>query len=519
MSAQGSAPGLGTEGERRLRSLEAPEPVLPSALPSPRPRPSGPWRSTFLRAAFGIAEAPGRVPGERRSAHYRRSLAVADVFAALAAAVLAIPVLGDDVLRPWIVLALPVVVLAGKVIGLYDRDEAVLRKTTLEDAPRLFQLAAVYSLLIWLFEDAFVKGRLGHAQVLGLWVLLTSLAILARYFTRQIVSHAISPERCLVVGTYDDYRDMAAKVARDSKIRADLVGWIPLRTGPGRAVRTTDPTSSGELDDLPRIIEELDVDRVILAPGEAGTDAILDVIRRVKALGVKVTLVPRVFEVVGSSVELDEVGGMAVLGVRHFGLSRSSERLKRATDLVGGCIGLVLAAPLFAAIAIAIRLDSRGSVFFRQTRVGKDGKAFGMIKFRTMVKDAEALKAALETRNECDGLFKIAEDPRITRVGRWLRRTSLDELPQLLNVLRGEMSLVGPRPLVEDEDKRLEGWHRRRLHLTPGMTGHWQILGSSRVPLAEMVKIDYLYVANWSLWTDVKILLRTVPYMAARRGL
>ena len=172
------------------------------------------------------------------------------------------------------------------------------------------------------------------------------------------------------------------------------------------------------------------------------------------------------------------------------------------------------------AAAVAIKLDSRGPVFFRQLRVGRHGKHFHIFKFRTMVRDAEALKESLRDRNEAqEGLFKIADDPRVTRVGRFLRSSALDEIPQLLNILRGEMSLVGPRPLVVDEDIRVEGWHRRRLELTPGMTGHWQILGPARVPLREMVAIDYLYVANWSLWTDVKILLRTIPYVMGRKGM
>ena len=143
-----------------------------------------------------------------------------------------------------------------------------------------------------------------------------------------------------------------------------------------------------------------------------------------------------------------------------------------------------------------------------------------MLKFRTMVDGADAMKESLRTRNEAQaGLFKIADDPRITRVGRLLRRSALDELPQIFNIIGGDMSLVGPRPLVIDEDRCIEGWHRRRLELKPGMTGPWQILGPARVPLREMGAIDYLYIANWSLWGDVKILLRTVPHVLGRRGL
>jgi lipopolysaccharide/colanic/teichoic acid biosynthesis glycosyltransferase len=151
--------------------------------------------------------------------------------------------------------------------------------------------------------------------------------------------------------------------------------------------------------------------------------------------------------------------------------------------------------------------------------MGRNETVFEMLKFRTMVQGAEAQKAALATRNEAEGLFKIAADPRVTRIGRFLRRTSLDELPQLCNVLRGEMSLIGPRPFVVEEDRQITGWGRRRLLVRPGMTGLWQIFGSARIPLDEAIKIDYLYGATWSLWLDVKILIRTVPYVLARRGL
>jgi exopolysaccharide biosynthesis polyprenyl glycosylphosphotransferase len=246
----------------------------------------------------------------------------------------------------------------------------------------------------------------------------------------------------------------------------------------------------------------------------------LDLVRTLKAAGVRVSILPRLLEVVGSSVEFDNLHGVTVMGVRRFELTRSSAAVKRAFDLLYASLGLLAVAPTMLIAAIAIKLDSRGPVFFRQLRVGRYGQHFHILKFRTMVADAEALKDSLRDRNEArEGLFKIADDPRITRVGRVLRASALDELPQLINILKGEMSVVGPRPLVVEEDQRVEGWHRRRLELTPGMTGPWQILGPARVPLGEMVVIDYLYVANWSLWTDVKIMLRTVSYVMERRGL
>jgi len=207
------------------------------------------------------------------------------------------------------------------------------------------------------------------------------------------------------------------------------------------------------------------------------------------------------------------------MGVHGYGLTQSSRFLKRALDVGGSLAALVLLAPLLVTIAVAVKLSSRGPVLFRQARVGKGGRTFGLLKFRTMYDGADELKHELLALNEADGLFKIADDPRITPLGRFLRRCSLDEVPQFFNVLRGEMSLVGPRPLVVEEDSRIQGWLRRRLDVTPGMTGIWQVLGSARVPLHEMVKLDYLYRANWSLWLDIKILIRTVPFVLARRGL
>ncbi len=194
--------------------------------------------------------------------------------------------------------------------------------------------------------------------------------------------------------------------------------------------------------------------------------------------------------------------------------------MSRFLDIYVAAVGLALVWPLLALAALLIRLESPGPILYRHTRIGKNGVPFTMMKFRSMRQDADRVVQELLALNEASGpIFKIRNDPRVTRVGRVLRRLSLDELPQLFNVLTGDMSLVGPRPLIVDEDDLITGWDRRRLQLTPGMTGHWQILGSARVPLHEMVKIDYLYGANWSLWLDIKILLRTVPHVLARRGL
>jgi lipopolysaccharide/colanic/teichoic acid biosynthesis glycosyltransferase len=218
-------------------------------------------------------------------------------------------------------------------------------------------------------------------------------------------------------------------------------------------------------------------------------------------------------EVVGSAVEVEDIDGMMMMGVRPFGLSRSSRLLKRAFDLVTTSIGLIVVGPVLAVVAAAVRLDSNGPVFFRQVRVGRDGETFRIFKFRSMVVNAEEQKEQLRALSEVgEGMFKISRDPRVTRVGAFLRRTSLDELPQLFNVLRGEMSLVGPRPLVTDEDALVRGLDRSRLHLTPGMTGPWQVLGS-RVPMQEMVGLDYVYVANWTLWLDLKLLIHTARHV------
>jgi lipopolysaccharide/colanic/teichoic acid biosynthesis glycosyltransferase len=215
---------------------------------------------------------------------------------------------------------------------------------------------------------------------------------------------------------------------------------------------------------------------------------------------------------------VDDIEGITVLGLNPLTLTRSSRVLKRFMDIVGAMVGLLLFSPVVAMVAVAVKLDHKGSVLFKQERIGRRGRPFRLLKFRTMVSGAERQVEELFEQSEDPHWLKLDHDPRVTRVGRVLRLTSLDELPQLWNVLSGDMSLVGPRPLIETEDAAVSGWARTRLDLAPGITGLWQVLGRTSIPFEEMVKLDYLYVTNWSLWLDVKLLLRTFPVVLHRRG-
>ena len=454
----------------------------------------------------------------RRDALFRRMLLVADVVAIVGAFVLTVVLSHRSVQLTWVgIVGLPIVVVCAKLSGLYDRDETLLRKTTLDEAPKLLQLATLSTLVAWLAGGVIVQGQLDRHAAMFLWLALAVLLILARTLARSLALRLAPAERCLFIGDELSAETIRSKLTGHGGVKAQVVAHLDLdKVAPW----STDTFSEARLAEIRDLAQTLDVHRAIIAPRSVDAGEMLNLVRTLKAVGVRVSVLPRLLEVVGSSVEFDDLHGVTVMGVRRFDLTRSSAAFKRAFDLLGASLGLLAVSPLLITFAIAIKLDSRGPVFFRQLRVGRHGQRFYMLKFRTMVPEAEAMKEGLRHRNEAqEGLFKIAEDPRVTRIGRLLRRSALDELPQLWNIVRGEMSLVGPRPLVVDEDQRVEGWHRRRLELMPGMTGPWQILGPARVPLREMVAIDYLYVANWSLWTDVKILLRTVPHVLGRRGL
>ncbi len=463
-----------------------------------------------------VVEATESAISQRREALFRRTLAAADCVALLLALLVVVEVSSSLELRPVALLSVLPAVFAAKLMGLYDRDETLLRKTTLEEMPKLFSLATLSSLLIWLAHDLIIVGPFDRIDAVVLWAALTFTLPIARVAARALSLRIAPAERCFVIGDAATLRALAKRLETGSGVNAEIVGHMDLKDD---ALARKDLFAE-RLVEIAEQVRQLDADRVIVAPRSADGEEALDLVRTLRAIGTRVSFVPRVLEVLGTSVEFDDVYGMTVMGVRRFHLSRSSALVKRGFDLTVASLLLIVLAPVMAVIIVAVKLESRGGILFRQIRVGRRGIPFDMLKFRTMVFNAESLKSSLLSLNEAEpGLFKIANDPRVTRIGRLLRKTSLDELPQLINVIRGEMSLVGPRPLVCEEDKQILGWSRRRLDLTPGMTGHWQILGSSRVPLPEMVAIDCVYVTTWSLWTDIKILLRTVPHVLGLRGL
>ena len=387
----------------------------------------------------------------------------------------------------------PVIILASKMIGLYDRDAYLLRKTTIDEVPKILYLSVLYALAVWLCEALLFHGWLARPQVFALTACSFTLITIGRSLARRGNLAMTTAERCIVLGSAVNAARIATKLEQAGSTNAVVIGRVSVDARPAPAPRTprgtsatTDPWCTSSPSTRSAGHHRPRQRRRGQDPGRDSCD---------QGVGIKVSVLPRLLEVVGSSSSFDDVEGIWLLGVRPYGLSKSSQLLKRAMDLAGATAALIVLFPLMLMLALAVKLSSRGPVFFTQQRIGCGGEPFQLLKFR------------------------FREDPRCTRVGRLIRRTFLDELPQLLNVVRGDMSLVGPRPLVPDEDAMIEGWQRRRLAVRPGMTGLWQIFGSSRIPMHEMVKIDYLYGANWSVWLDLKILLRTIPYVIGQRGL
>lgn len=361
-----------------------------------------------------------------------------------------------------------------------------------------------------------------HASgTVGIVVFLLLAALLVPLGRTALRSHELSKgacaERALIVGSGAVAGMVQQKLRANHGYGIDLVGYVDDESAPG----LLGCRRLGSREDLASVCERHGIDRVLLAYSSAGHEEMLSLVRSVRAPDIQISIVPRYFEIFPAHATLDDIEGIPMLTLPPVRLGRGARIAKRAFDLVLVIPMLIVAAPLMAGIAIAVRRDSPGPALFRQSRRGRDGSTLRIIKFRTMCCDAEKQRAAVSGLNDVDGpLFKVrnGRDPRVTRVGQILRSTSLDELPQLWNVLRGDMSLVGPRPFVLDEADRITGWASRRLDVTPGVTGLWQAMGRNDLSYEEMIKLDYLYVTNWSLWWDIRILVRTARVVLRRRG-
>jgi exopolysaccharide biosynthesis polyprenyl glycosylphosphotransferase len=442
----------------------------------------------------------------------RRLLAAGDAIAVLVALSLALTLPGLSTPGHrllWGLIAVPLMILLFKLYGLYDRDVKRITYSTVDDLPWLFHATVGGSLLLWLFSKVTPLHQLDLAEIVAYGLLVLLLVTCARFSVRFVAARVLGPEAALLVGGGDMADLLVRKLSAHPAYRSKVVGVLADRRS---AVAVPDGLPIlGSREELDEVAAQHKVGRVIVSPGEIDDRELEELLRRCRALALKVSVLPGLSDVLGPSVEVDDVEGVTVLGINPPWLPRSSRALKRVMDLAIATALLVAAAPILMIIAIAVKLDSRGPVLFAQDRIGKAGKRFRLFKFRTMVLNAEQRRDELLTQSTDPHWLKLEHDPRITRAGRFLRRLSLDELPQLWNVLRGQMSMVGPRPLIADEDERVTGWARGRLDLTPGITGYWQVSGRTRIPFEEMVKLDYLYVMNWSLWEDVRLMLRTLP--------
>jgi exopolysaccharide biosynthesis polyprenyl glycosylphosphotransferase len=500
-----------------MSSLNA-DPVTAATLESPL---SARSRARARRARSGMLVANGY---GRRDWLLRRLLAATD-FAALAVALATTTaVIGGTRRSSWQefvlygLITLPAWGVLFKTYGLYDRDAKRLSHSTLDDLPSLFHALLLGCLLFWSWFVVVAPAKLAFAGILTFASLAMALVLAGRALTRAWFVRVAMPERVLLIGTGRVSGAFVEKMRAKARLQLEPIGIVTSRRHKGLELLGLPRLGILEEVALPALMAEQRVERVVVADGELDGEKLLEVLRDCKNASVKASLLPATFSVLGPSVEVDDLQGVTVLGINPPVLGRSSRMLKRALDLAGASLMSVFALPALALAAVAIKADSPGPVLFRQERIGRDGRRFRLVKLRTMVRDAEAERAGLLAQSKDPGWLHLEHDPRVTRVGRVLRLTSLDELPQLWNVLRGDMSLVGPRPLVAEDDMMVDDWARGRLDLTPGMTGLWQVLGRTSIPFEEMVKLDYLYVTNWSLWGDVRLILRTLPVVLQRSG-
>jgi exopolysaccharide biosynthesis polyprenyl glycosylphosphotransferase len=414
--------------------------------------------------------------------------------------------------RPSITFAFMVTVLLFARADLYaDRARRAGLATI---ATALFQ-ATVISLVFALANgEHFSSYYLFYGSLFFGIAYISGLRSLYSRITGQLLERAGYRRRSLLVGSGRHLDTVAHALAENSERPIELVGFISLTPRSDNGLR-----SLGQLENLTQVLTEERVEEVVIADPDFPQDQALDLVERCHVRGITVSVAPSTMEILLDHAEFVPGETIPLFTLRPPVFEGVPFLAKRSFDLIVSSLLLLVLSPVLAAIALAVRLSSHGPVIYRSIRPGMAGKPFHCFKFRTMLADADQSQADLEDLNESSGaLFKIRKDPRLTPVGRMLRRFSIDELPQLVNVIRGDMSLVGPRPLPMRDFERLEEWHKKRYLVLPGITGLWQVSGRSELDFDDLVRLDFLYLERWSVFLDMTILLKTIPAVITRRG-
>ena len=486
---------------------------------------------TLTAPAFEARVVPRRI---RRGWLVRRALLAADAVGFLVAFFVtellfynSVPVGGAGMgIESAIFLGLlPLWFLGAKLYGLYDRDEERTTHSTADEVVSVFHLITVG---VWAYYATSWLAGFSHpnqTKLTTFWLLALAFVIAMRLAARALArSHPAYVQNALIVGAGDVGQLIARKVLQHPEYRINLVGFAD--ADPREIRRDVDGIPVlGSIHDVADIVRTREVDRVIVAFSHDPDEKFLELVRALRVFDVQIDVVPRLFDTVGPNSAVNSIEGLPVIGVAPVRIARSSQLLKRGMDIVGSAVLLVLTAPLLLVIAWLIHRDSPGPVLFRQLRLGIDKRPFMFLKFRTMREGTDEAPhreyleqimdvAALPAGNN---LYKLDRSAEVTAVGRWLRRTSLDELPQLLNVLRGDMSLVGPRPSIPYEVDLYAPHHLERFAVPAGMTGLWQVEARAHSTFAEALDLDVAYVRGWSLGLDLRLLLRTPLLMFRKR--
>jgi exopolysaccharide biosynthesis polyprenyl glycosylphosphotransferase len=478
----------------------------------------------------------------RRGWIVRRALLAADVVGLLLAFSLAEMVAGvptsSDNVSPWLELAgflatIPLWLVLARLFGLYERDEERADHNTVDDAVGVFVLVTVGAWMLIVLAWVTRIANPYMPKLIAFWLAAVVLVSLSRAVARSCVRRSDAyQQNTVLVGAGDIAQLLASKILRHPEYGINLLGFVD-ELPRSRRDDIGDLTVLGDIEELPRIVDELDVERVIVAFAGQDQGTLLEDLRPLRSKDVQIDVVPRFFDIVGPGADFHAIEGFPLVGLSAARLPRSSVMLKRGLDVVGGAVGLLLLLPLFAIVAVRIKLDSPGPVFYRHERVGRGGRKIDVFKFRTMKlefsrgeryggDDAEHAFEELmrdpTLHEEFETSYKLQDDPRVTRFGTFLRRTSIDELPQFINVLVGDLSLVGPRPVTIDEIHRYGAAGRELLNVKPGVTGYWQINGRSDLDYADRVRLDLAYVGDWSLGLDLSILGKTIRSVATGSG-